>query len=90
MRKNNMAHTVIYKQKKYTLPFPVNLKLDAEDKLIDVANPYSQEVAQLPWFAVAVYDVIKGAELIGDHSTMRRGLDWFIENFTDEYYTLLD
>ena len=59
-----MAQTVIYKEKKYILPFPVNLKLDAEDKLIDVANPYSQEVAQLPWFAVAVYDVIKGGRII--------------------------
>jgi len=39
---------------------------------------------------VAVYDVIKGAELLEDGKTMRKGLDWFQKNFTDQYYVLLD
>jgi hypothetical protein len=39
---------------------------------------------------VAVYDVIKGAELLEDGKTMRKGLNWFQKYFTDQYYTLLD
>lgn len=85
-----MPHTVMYNEKEYTLPFSVDLTLDPKEKLINVSNPYSGEVAKLPWFAVAVYDVIKGAELINDFVTVRQGLDWFQKNFTDEYYTLLD
>ena len=55
-----------------------------------VTNPYSGESCQLPRYAVAVYDTIKGAELLGDQGTMRKGLDWVQKNFTDEYYVLLD
>ena len=55
-----------------------------------VTNPYSGESCQLPRYAVAVYDTIKGAELLGDQGTMRKGLDWFQKNFTDQYYVLLD
>jgi hypothetical protein len=39
---------------------------------------------------VAVYDVIKGAELLEDGATMRKGIEWFQKWFTDQYYTLLD
>jgi hypothetical protein len=40
--------------------------------------------------AVAVYDSIKGAEMIGDWTTVRQGIAWFIDNFPEEYMTLLD
>lgn len=85
-----MTQAVMYNEKKYVLPFAVDLNLDAKDKLINVANPFSGNSVELPWFAVAVYDAIKGAELIENYEVMRKGLDWFQENFTDEYYTLLD
>jgi len=39
---------------------------------------------------VAVYDVIKGAELLEDSKTMRKGIDWMQKWFTPQYYTLLD
>ena len=35
-------------------------------------------------------DAIKNAEVDGKHKKMRKLLDWFSKNFTDEYYTLLD
>ena len=57
---------VTYNNKEYKIPFDVNLTLDAQDKLIEVANRFSGEVAHLPWFAVAVYDMIIGAERIYD------------------------
>ena len=73
------------------LPFKI-MMTDPKSKhaLEKVTNPYSGESCQLPRYAVAVYDTIKGAELLGDQGTMRKGLDWFQKNFTDEYYVLLD
>ncbi len=36
------------------------------------------------------FDTIKGCEMIGDYAMVRKGLDWFIEYFPNEYMTLLD
>ena len=73
------------------LPFKI-MMTDPKSKhaLETVTNPYSGESCELPRYAVAVYDVIKGAELLEDDKTMRKGLDWFQKNFTDQYYVLLD
>ena len=73
------------------LPFKIMLS-DPKSKhaIEEVKNPYSGQTCKLPRYAVAVYDVIKGAELIEDYKTMRKGLDWFQKNFTDQYYVLLD
>ena len=81
---------VKYNDKEYKIPFDVNLTLDAQDKLIEVANRFSGATASLPWFAVAVYDMIIGAERLEDYKTMERGLDWFAKHFPKEYMTLLD
>jgi hypothetical protein len=53
-------------------------------------NPYSKETATLPWFAVAVYQMIKDAEIKKNYTLMQGGLSWFQKYFTNEYYTLLD
>jgi len=37
-----------------------------------------------------VYDTIKGAEITGNYSLLRKGLDWFSEHFPQEYMILLD
>jgi hypothetical protein len=81
---------VKYNDKEYKIPFDVNLTLDAQDKLIEVANRFSGEVAHLPWFAVAVYDMIIGAERLEDYTTVQKGLSWFSKHFPKEYMTLLD
>jgi len=81
---------VKYNDKEYKIPFDVNLTLDAQDKLIEVPNRFSGETASLPWFAVAVYDMIIGAERLEDYKTMERGLSWFAKHFPKEYMTLLD
>jgi len=82
--------TVKYNDKEYKIPFDVNLTLDAQDKLIEVENRFSGATASLPWFAVAVYDMIIGAERLEDYATMQKGLSWFSKHFPEEYYTLLD
>lgn len=81
---------VKYNDKEYKIPFDVNLTLDPQDKLIEVANRFSGATTSLPWFAVAVYDMIMGAERLEDYNTMQKGLSWFSKHFPEEYMTLLD
>ena len=60
------------------------------DKPEMVSNPYTGQSCELTPDAVATYDVIKGAEMLGIHKTVRKGIDWFIKNYTKEYMILLD
>jgi len=55
-----------------------------------VTNPYSGSGAELPPDAVAVYDVVLGAERLEDYERVRAGLDWFRKYFPDEFMVLLD
>ncbi len=61
-----------------------------DSKPVEVKNPYSGESCILEPDAVAVYDCIKGAEMVGNYDIVRKGLDWFIKHFTKEYMILLD
>lgn len=73
---------------------------EEQQKLIDslqieefnetITNPYSGKSCELEPLAVALYDVIKGSELLGDMDTMRIGLGIFISKWPKEYYILLD
>jgi hypothetical protein len=69
------------------LPF-VCMVLDTEP--VEVQNPFSGESCMLTPEAVAVYDTIKGCEMMGDYKTLQKGLDWFRQYFPSEYMTLLD
>jgi len=82
-------HIINYEGKEYRIPFDLDLQID-KDKVIDVPNRFSGEKASLPWFAVAVYDLIMGAEQFEDYNTMQAGLNWFRQYFPKEYMTLLD
>jgi hypothetical protein len=55
-----------------------------------ITNPFSGESCMLTPEAVAVYDTLKGCEIFGDYAGVRKGLDWFIDNFPKEYFILLD
>jgi len=74
-------HVINWQGKEYRIPFDVNLNLDAKDKLIDVPNRFTGQTASLPWFAVAVFDLIMGAEQLEDYNTMQNGLSWFRKIF---------
>ena len=65
-------------------------KADTFKEEIIVKNRFNGEQALLPWFAVAVYDTLMGAEQLGDVKTHRQGLDWFSKYFTKQYMVLLD
>lgn len=69
------------------LPFDC-MVLDKEPVL--VKNPFSGESCMLTPEAVAVYDSLRGAEMMGDFKMLRKGLDWFRQYFPEEYMVLLD
>jgi hypothetical protein len=73
--------------KNKNLPFEVEI-LDKEP--VEVTNPISGETAVLEPVAVAVYDSIKGAEMLGDYDAVEKGLDWFMRHYPKEYMTLLN
>ena len=55
-----------------------------------VKNPFSGEGIELQPEEVAVYDYLKGCELMGDYKGLRKGIDWFIDNNAEAYMVLLD
>ena len=84
-----MTQTIKYNDKDYKLPFDVGLS-DEPTTTDTVANKFNGEEVQLPQFAIAVYDTIRGAEMLEDYRTVRKGLDWFRRHFAKEYMVLLD
>ena len=69
------------------LPFKCMI-LDNEP--VQVTNPFSGQSCMLVPEAVAVYDCITGANITGNYDMVRKGLDWFMEHFPEEYMILLD
>lgn len=69
------------------LPFKCMI-LDTEPVL--VKNRFSGEGIMLTPEAVAVYDSIIGAEMIGSYDIVRKGIDWFRDHFPEAYMVLLD
>ena len=85
--------TIKWNDKEYKMPFKADYNRQKDDSFkeeIIVKNRFSGEPALLPWFAVAVYDTLMGAEQLGDNKTLRQGLDWFRKYFAKEYMVLLD
>ena len=68
-------------------PFEVEI---IDTKPVEVTNPFSEQKVTLQPTAVAVYDCIKGAEMMADYDMMQKGIDWFIEHYPKEYGVLLD
>ena len=92
-----------YEGKTIKLPFPVGLSEDPT-AMGEVANRFTGELAALPEFAIAVYDVIMGSEQLATNHDQKLGhlggspywrshqlgLDWFRRYFPNQYMTLLD
>ena len=68
--------------------FPGIMVLDSEP--VVVQNSFSGESIKLQPEEVAVYDYLKGCELMGDHKGLRKGLNWFMNNNSEAYMVLLD
>ena len=81
---------------------PLPIKCDILDsEPVEIKNPYTMQGILLEPDAIAVYDCIKGAEMMahaqqiedGSHElwqTVRQGLDWFIKYEPKAYGVLLD
>jgi hypothetical protein len=68
--------------------FPGIMVLDKEP--VEVQNPFSGESIELQPDEVAVYDYLKGCELMRDYKGLQKGLDWFRSNNAKAYMVLLD
>ena len=68
------------------LPFHCSVKEHPEE----ITNKFSGEKVMLEPDAVAVYDSIKGAEMVGEYDMVQKGIDWFIRNEPKAYMKLLD
>jgi|TARA_S200000501_G_C20521989_1_gene611746 hypothetical protein len=68
-------------------PFPIEI---IDTKPTEVSNPYSGQKCILHPTAIAVYDCIKGAEMVGEMDTVRKGIEWFSKHYPKEYMVLLD
>jgi len=99
--KDNMKK-IKYEGKTIKLPFPVGLSEDPT-AMGSVANRFTGELAALPEFAIAVYDVIMGSEQLATNHDRQvgeggspywkshaQGLNWFRQYFPKQYMTLLD
>ena len=75
------------KTKEPNPPFPVEI-IDVVPT--EVANPFTKQKATLQPTAIAVYDCIKGAEMLEEYDTVEKGIDWFREHYPKEYMVLLD
>ena len=92
-----------YNNKTIKLPFKDADYSDQPLELETVTNPFSGQSIDMPKFAVAVYDVTMGSNLIAESydqkhgmgsspawKDVRKGLDWFRRHFAKEYMVLLD
>ena len=85
-----------YNNKDITIPKPFDQCFMGSEptKVMTIHNRFNdenhQQSAQLPAFAVAIYDTIIGAEMTEDFDTMQKGLTWFQKYFPKAYMQLLD
>ena len=66
-----------------------------EDMLIynngaSCSNPNTGEKAELNNIELSLYDLIKGAEALGQWKIVQDGVDWFRRNNAKAYMVLLD
>ena len=97
----NKNEVIEYNGKKIKIPFDIYCSRENATEFETVMNPFSGATVTLPKFAAAVYDVIKGSELIIDQQpftpmaqdagkSFNKGIAFFQKYFTNEYYSLLD
>ena len=69
------------------LPFECKIYGNKPEK---ITNDLSGRSCVLEPDALTVYDIIKGAEMLGNYQSVADGCDWFKKYFPDEYMILLD
>tara|TARA_R100001163_G_C5053870_1_gene190421 strand:+ start:475 stop:699 length:225 start_codon:yes stop_codon:yes gene_type:complete len=69
------------------IPFNVPI---LDTKPVEVTNQYTGEKVTLKPDALAVYDVIKGSEMLSQYEDVRKGCAWFMKHEPKAYMVLLD
>ena len=87
MTNMKIKQSVEYEGKRIPLPFLI-AKETLNTKMTKVRNRFNGDETELPEFAVAVYDVIMGSEMLQDDKTHRKGLDFFIKYFPKQYMVI--
>ena len=95
--------TIKYNNKTIKLPFKDADYSATPLEMETVTNPFSGQSIAMPRFAVTIYDVIMGSNLMAENydakhgvgschlwHDVRKGLDWFRKYFAKEYMVLLD
>lgn len=55
-----------------------------------VTNPFTGETAELTAEELSMYDLIMGAQVVGNYKVMQKGLSWFRRENAEAYMILLD
>jgi len=55
-----------------------------------VTNPFTGETAELTAEELSMYDLIMGAQVVGNYKVMQKGLSWFRKENPEAYMILLD
>ena len=55
-----------------------------------VTNPFTGQWEELTAEELSMYDLIMGAQMVGNYEVMRKGLSWFAKENPEAYMTLLD
>ena len=55
-----------------------------------VTNPFTGETAELTAEELSMYDLIMGAQVVGNYKVMQKGLSWFRKENPEAYMALLD
>jgi len=81
---------IIYNDKQIPMPFSDMVIYEPVTRLVKTPNRFTGEVVKIPNFALSVYDVIIGAEVMQLWEKQAKGLSWFKKYFPNEYMILLD
>jgi len=81
---------ITYNNKIIPIPFNDMAIYQPAKELVKVSNRFTGETVEIPNFALSVYDVIIGAEVVNSWEKHAKGLSWFRKYFHSEYLVILD
>lgn len=81
---------ITYNNKIIPIPFNDMPIYQPAKELVKVSNRFTGETVEIPNFALSVYDVIIGSEVVNSWEKHAKGLSWFRKYFPSEYMVILD
>jgi hypothetical protein len=81
---------VKYNNKIILMPFDDMAIYEPINELVNVSNRFNGESVKISNFALSVYDLIMGSEMLNQWDKHSKALSWFRKHFPKEYMILLD